>query len=66
MQETAANTYGVSEDSVSENLIKINVYFTSLNEKLVEDVIDYSFEVKYLVNEQLIVRDMIDYNTEVR
>ena len=52
MQETAANTYGVSEDSVSENLIKINVYFTSLNEKLVEDVIDYSFEVKDLVNEQ--------------
>lgn len=65
MQETAANTYGVSEDSVSENLIKINVYFTSLNEKLVEDVIDYSFEVKGLVNEQLF-RDMIDYNTEVR
>ena len=65
MQETAANTYGVDEDSVSENLIKINVYFTSLNEKLVEDVIDYSFEVKGLVNEQL-VRDMIDYNTGVR
>ena len=54
MQETAANTYGVSEDSVSENLIKINVYFTSLNEKLVEDVIDYSFEVKDLVNKQLV------------
>ena len=61
MQGTAANTYGVNEDSVSENLIKINVYFTSLNEKLVEDVIDYSFEVK----DQLF-RDMIDYNTEVR
>ena len=54
MQETAANTYGVSEDSVSENLIKINVYFTSLNEKLVEDVIDYSLEVKDLVNKQLV------------
>ena len=54
MQETAANTYGVSKDSVSENLIKINVYFTSLNEKLVEDVIDYSFEVKDLVNKQLV------------
>ena len=65
MQGTATNTYGVNEDSVSENLIKINVYFTSLNEKLVEDVIDYSFEVKGLVNEQLF-RDMIDYNTEVR
>ena len=45
MQETAANTYGVDKESVSENLIKINVYYTSLNEKLVEDVIDYSTEV---------------------
>ena len=47
-QETAANAYGVNKESVSENLIKINVYYTSLNEKAVEDKIDYSFQVRWL------------------
>ena len=28
------------------NLIKVNVYYTSLNEKTTEDVIDYNIEVK--------------------
>ena len=49
-QETAANAYGVNKESVSENLIKINVYYTSLNEKAVEDKIDYSFQVRWLTN----------------
>ena len=47
-QGTAAQTYGVNKETVSENLIKINVYYTSLNEKFVEDKIDYSLEVKDL------------------
>ena len=38
----------MNKDSVSENLIKINVFYTSLNEKFVEDTIDYSLEVKDL------------------
>ena len=41
----AASLYGVNEKSVSENLIMINVYYTSLNEKSIEDKIDYSMEV---------------------
>ena len=49
-QETAANAYGIKKESVSENLIKINVYYTSLNEKAVEDKIDYSFQVRWLTN----------------
>ena len=44
-QNVAANSYGVDNKSVSENLIKINVYYTSLNEKAVEDKIDYSIKV---------------------
>ena len=47
-QNTAANAYGVNKENVSENLIKINVYYTSLNEKAVEDKIDYSFQVRWL------------------
>ena len=47
-QETAAVTYGVDKNSVSENLIKINVFYTSLNEKTIEDVIDYSTQVNRL------------------
>ena len=48
LQNTAANSYGVDKESVSENLVKINVYYTSLNEKAVEDKIDYSFQVSLL------------------
>ena len=44
-QNTASNSYGVNKESVSKNLIKINVYYTSLNEKAVKDKIDYSFQV---------------------
>ena len=31
---------------VAENLVKINVYYTSLNEKTVQDEIVYSMKVK--------------------
>ena len=44
-QATAAETYGIDENSI-ENLIKVNVFYTSLNEKTTEDVIDYNIEVK--------------------
>ena len=44
----AAGTYGVHKEEVSENLVKINVYYTSLNEKVVEDEIDYSLKVRQL------------------
>ena len=40
--------YGVDEESVSENLVKINVYYTSLNQKSIEDKIDYSLQVRWL------------------
>ena len=44
-QDTAANSYGVDKERASENLVKINVYYTSLNERKVEDKIDYSIQV---------------------
>ena len=47
LQDTAAKKYGVKKERVPENLVKINVYYTSLNEKLVEDMIDYNLEVRY-------------------
>ena len=44
LQSTAADIYGIEGDPV-KNLIKVNVYYTSLNEKTTEDVIDYNIEV---------------------
>ena len=44
-QDTAASSYGVDKERASENLVKINVYYTSLNERKVEDKIDYSIQV---------------------
>ena len=44
LQSTAAETYGIEGDPIN-NLIKVNVYYTSLNEKTTEDVIDYNIEV---------------------
>ena len=31
---------------VSRDLIKVNIFYTALNEKTIEDVIDFSIEVK--------------------
>ena len=45
-KETAANTFGMEIESVPENLVKINVYYTSLNEKTIEDEIVYSMKVR--------------------
>ena len=53
LQNTAANSYGVEEERVSENLVKINVYYTSLNEKSIEDKIDYSLQVRWLKSRQI-------------
>ena len=44
-QATAAETYGIEGNSMN-NLIKVNIYYTSLNEKTTEDVIAYNFEVR--------------------
>merc|ERR1719507_1164284 len=43
-QETAANAFGMDSKSVAENLVKINVYYTSLNEKTIQDEIVYSLQ----------------------
>ena len=45
-QSTAASSYGIKENISSKNLIKLNVYYSSMNEKTIEDKIDYSIEVK--------------------
>ena len=45
-KETAANAFGMEIESVPENLVKINVYYTSLNEKTIEDEIVYSVKVR--------------------
>ena len=45
-QDTAARTYGLGGGKVSENLVKINVYYTSLNENVIKDEINYDFEVR--------------------
>ena len=45
-KETAANAFGMEIESVRENLVKINVYYTSLNEKTIEDEIVYSVKVR--------------------
>ena len=52
LQSTAAATYGIGGNLVN-NLIKVNVYFTSLNEKTTEDVVDYNIEVSGLCNQIL-------------
>ena len=44
-KETAANAFGMDGKSVAENLVKINVYYTSLNEKIIQDEIVYSLQV---------------------
>ena len=44
-KETAANAFGMDSKSVAENLVKINVYYTSLNEKTIQDEIVYSLQV---------------------
>merc|ERR1712012_238976 len=49
-KDTAARTYGVDKGTISENLVKINVYYTSLNEKVIEDEIDYDFKDGSLFN----------------
>ena len=51
-QSTAAATYGKKGDPAN-NLIKVNVYYTSLNEKTTEDVVDYNIEVCRLWNQIL-------------
>ena len=43
-QSTAAETYGIEGNPIN-NLIKVNVYYTSLNEKTTEDIADYDIEV---------------------
>ena len=43
-QSSAAKAYGIVGNPMN-NLIKVNVYYTSLNEKITEDVIDYNIEV---------------------
>ena len=45
-KETAAQAFGMDSKEVAENLVKINVYYTSLNEKTVQDEIVYSMKVK--------------------
>ena len=45
-EETAANAFGMEIENVPENLVKINVYYTSLNEKTIEDEIVYSVKVR--------------------
>ena len=37
--------FGMDNKSVAENLVKINVYYTSLNEKIIQDEIVYSLQV---------------------
>ena len=41
-KETAANAFGMDGKSVAENLVKINVYYTSLNEKIIQDEIVFT------------------------
>ena len=36
----------MTKDDASRDLIKGNIFYTSLNEKIIEDVIDYSIEVE--------------------
>ena len=43
LQSTAADEFGTN---ASNNLIRVNVYYSSMNEKTIEDKIDYSVEVK--------------------
>ena len=38
--------FGMDNKSVAENLVKINVYYTSLNEKIIQDEIVYSIQVR--------------------
>ena len=45
-QSTAAEIYNVTKDVASRDLIKVNIFYTSLNEKIIEDLIDYSLEVE--------------------
>ena len=45
-QSTATDSYGTDGENASSNLIKLNVYYSSMNEKTIEDKIDYSVEVK--------------------
>ena len=44
-QSTAADSYGTDGENASSNLIKLNVYYSSMNEKTIEDKIDYRIEV---------------------
>ena len=43
LQPNAADEFGTNG---SNNLIRVNVYYSSMNEKTIEDKIDYSVEVK--------------------
>ena len=52
LQSTAAATYRIGGNSV-KNMIKVNVYYTSLNEKTTQDVVDYNIEVFGLWNQIL-------------
>ena len=33
----------------SDDLIKVNVYYTSMNQKSIEDKVDYSMEVEWIL-----------------
>ena len=44
-QSTAASSYGIKGQN-SSDLIKLNVYYSSMNEKTIEDKIDYRIEVE--------------------
>ena len=45
-QTTAAETYNMTKEVASRDLLKVNIFYTSLNEKIIEDVIEYSLEVE--------------------
>ena len=45
-QSTAAETYNMTKEVASRDLLKVNIFYTSLNEKIIEDVIEYSLEVE--------------------
>ena len=49
MQETAASLYEMSERALEYDLLKVNVFYSSLMEKTVTDKKDYDVRVRILI-----------------